>query len=69
MKKLEYFAVCAMLTMGICVAQDLVNIIHGTIKQVDSTTKTIMVKTADGTGHTIEVTDAAPSVPTFLRHR
>jgi VCBS repeat-containing protein len=47
-----------MLTMGICVAQDLVNIILGTIKKVDSTTKTIVVKTADGTGHTIKVTDA-----------
>ena len=36
MKKLEYVAVCAMLTMGICVAQDSVNIIHGTIRKVDS---------------------------------
>jgi hypothetical protein len=59
MKKLGYFAVCAMLTMGICVAQDLVNIILGTIQKVDSTTKTIVVKTADGTEHTIKVTDAA----------
>ena len=59
MKKLGYFAVCAMLAMGICVAQDLVNIIHGTIKKVDSTTKTIVVKTVDGTEHTIKVTDAA----------
>jgi hypothetical protein len=38
MKKLGYFAVCAMLTMGICVAQDLANIILGTIQKVDSTT-------------------------------
>ncbi len=59
MKKLGYFAVCAMLTIAMCVAQDLVNIIHGTIKKVDSTTKTIVVKTADGTEHTIKVTDAA----------
>jgi hypothetical protein len=59
MKKLEYLAVCAMLTMGICVAQDLVNIVHGTIKRVESTTKTVVVKTADGTEHTIKVTDAA----------
>ena len=59
MKKLEYFAVCAMLTMDICVAQDLVNIVQGTIKKVDNTTKTIVVKTADGTEHTIKVTDAA----------
>jgi hypothetical protein len=59
MNKLGYFAVCAMLKMGICVAQDLVNIVHGTIKKVDSTTKTIVVKTADGMEHTIKVTDAA----------
>ncbi len=59
MKKLGYFAVCAMLTMGICVAQDLVNIVYGTIKKVNSTTKTIVVKTADGTEHTIKVTDGA----------
>jgi hypothetical protein len=32
-----------MLTMGICVAQDLVNIILGTIKKVDSNTKTLVV--------------------------
>jgi hypothetical protein len=59
MKKLGYFVVCAMLTMGICVAQDLVNIVLGTIKKVDSNTKTIVVETADGTEHTIKVTDAA----------
>jgi hypothetical protein len=52
-------AVCAMLTMGICVAQDLVNIVLGTIEKADSTAKTIVVKTADGTEHTIRVTDAA----------
>ncbi len=39
-------------------AQDLVNIL-GTIEQVDSTTKTIVVKSADGTEHTIKVTGAA----------
>jgi VCBS repeat-containing protein len=55
---LGYFAVCAVLTIGICVAQDLVNIL-GTIEQVDSTTKTIVVKSADGTEHTIKVTGAA----------
>jgi hypothetical protein len=58
MKKLGCFAVCAMLTMGVCVAQDLVNVILGTIEKVDSTTKTIIVKTADGTEHTIKLTDA-----------
>jgi VCBS repeat-containing protein len=59
MKKLGSFAVCAMLTLGICLAQDLVNIVYGTIQKVDSTTKTIVVKTADGTEHTIKVTGAA----------
>jgi hypothetical protein len=59
MKKLGYFAVCAMLMMDICVAQDLVNIVYGTIQKMDSTTRTIVVKTADGTEHTIKVTDAA----------
>ena len=59
MKKLGFVAVCTMLMMGICAAQDLVNIVHGTIEKVDSTTKTIVVKTADGAEHTIRVTDAA----------
>jgi len=36
-----------------------VNIILGTIKKVDSNTKTIVVETANGTEHTIKVTDAA----------
>lgn len=56
MKKLAYFAAFALLAMGICMAQDLVSIIHGTIKKVDSATKTIVVKTADGAEHTIKVT-------------
>ena len=46
MKKLRYFAVCSMLTSSICAAQDSVTIILATIKNVDSTTKTIVVKTA-----------------------
>jgi hypothetical protein len=43
----------------ICFAQDLVSVIHGTVKKVDKDTKTIVVKTADGTEHTIKVTDQA----------
>ncbi len=57
MKKLGRLAVCLILGAGLCLAQDLVSIIHGTIKKVDHTTKTIVVKTADGTEHTIKVTD------------
>ena len=37
--------------------QDLVSIVHGTIKKIDKTTKAIVVKTADGTEHTIKVTE------------
>lgn len=55
MKKLAQFAVCMILGAGLCAAQDLVSIIHGTIKKVDKTTKTIVVKSADGTEHTIKV--------------
>jgi hypothetical protein len=56
MKKLGRLAVCMILAAVICVAQDVVSIVHGTIKKVDSATKTIVVKTADGTEHTIKVT-------------
>ena len=59
MKKFGYFAVCCDADDGICVEEDLANIILGTIQKVDSTTKTIVVKTADGTEHTIKITDAA----------
>ena len=57
MKKLGRLAVCLILGAGLCVAQDLVSIIHGTVKKVDHATKTIVVKTADGTEHTIKVPD------------
>src|SRR5215469_7067934 len=47
------------LMLTICAAQDLVSIIHGTVKKVDKDTKTVVVKTADGTEHTIKVADRA----------
>jgi hypothetical protein len=56
MKKLGALAICMMFAAVICVAQDMVSTIHGTVKKVDSATKTIVVKTADGTEHTIKVT-------------
>src|ERR1700757_4904789 len=55
MRKLGQFVVCMILGAGLCVADDLVSIIHGTIKKVDKTTKTIVVKSADGTEHTIKI--------------
>jgi len=56
MGKLGRLTLCLIAAAVICVAQDVVSIVHGTIKKVDSATKTIVVKTADGTEHTIKVT-------------
>lgn len=42
-----------------CAAQVLLSIIHGTVKKVDKATKTVVVKTADRTEHTIKVADQA----------
>jgi hypothetical protein len=40
-------------------SQDLVTIIHGTIKKIGENIKATVAKTADGTEHTIKVTDQA----------
>jgi hypothetical protein len=37
--------------------EDLVHIVKGTVKSVDKSTKTMVVKSADGTEHTIKWTD------------
>lgn len=47
------------LALTVCVAQDVVSVIHGTVKKIDKSTKTVVVKTADGTEHTVKVTDSA----------
>jgi hypothetical protein len=39
------------------VAEDVVHAISGVVKSVDKGTKTVVVKTADGTEHTIKYTD------------
>jgi hypothetical protein len=38
-------------------AEDVVSAVHGTIKKLDSATKTIVVKTADGTEHSMHFLD------------
>jgi hypothetical protein len=38
-------------------AEDVVTAVHGTIQKVDSATKTIVVKTADGTEHSVHFLD------------
>jgi len=56
MTKLGRLALCLMVAAVICVAQDVVSVVHGTVTKVDSSTKTVAVKSADGTEHTIKVT-------------
>ncbi|MFY9733476.1 MAG: hypothetical protein WBQ04_20260 [Candidatus Acidiferrales bacterium] len=56
MTKLGKLAACLMLAAVVCSAQDVVHFIHGTIKHVDRATKTVVVKTADGTEHTVKFT-------------
>jgi hypothetical protein len=55
MKKLGTLVICTILAAMVC-AQDVVSVVHGTVKKVDKATKTVVVKTADGTEHTIKVT-------------
>ncbi len=54
-------AIIAVLTFGagqaVTWAQDVVHIVKGVVKSVDKDTKTIVVKAADGTEHTIKWTD------------
>ena len=41
------------LSTSLCLAaQDLVHVVDGTVKKVDSGTKTVVVETKDGTEHT-----------------
>jgi hypothetical protein len=59
MNRVWKMALVAVLVASVSVAQDVVSFFKGTIKKVDSATKTIVVKTADGTEHTVKVTDQA----------
>jgi hypothetical protein len=38
-------------------AQDVASAVHGTIDKIDSGTKTVVVKTADGTRHSLHLVD------------
>jgi hypothetical protein len=49
-----FFAVGAW--QGVAVAEDAVHMVSGFVKHVDHDTKTIVVKTADGTEHTVRWT-------------
>lgn len=59
MKSLWQLIVTFALVSTACFAQDVVSVVHGTVKKVDKASKTVVVKTADGTEHAIKVTDQA----------
>jgi hypothetical protein len=46
----------ALATAAYC-AQDVVSAVHGTIDKIDAGTKTVVVKTADGTRHSLHLLD------------
>jgi hypothetical protein len=56
-KLLGLFAVASLLTLGVFAADDVSNAIHGTITKLDSTAKTMVIKTKDGTEHTVHFAD------------
>lgn len=58
MKNLFRFAVVStMLVFAAYAAQEVSNAIHGTITKLDSSTKTMVVKTKDGAEHTVHFVD------------
>jgi len=53
MKTIATITFTLILAASVCAAQDVVTAVHGTIKKIDSASKTVVVKTADGTEHTL----------------
>jgi hypothetical protein len=59
MKKILMLAFGFALAMAVCGAQDVVTAVKGVVTKVDKGTKTIVVKSADGTEHSIKVASKA----------
>ncbi len=53
MKRFFQIFVLLALPASLCLAVEPITAVHGTVTKVDSTAKTIVVKTADGTEHTL----------------
>ena len=53
MKRIGSLIVALMLVAIVYAAEDAGGAVHGTIKKIDSDAKTMVVKTADGTEHTL----------------
>ena len=56
-KSLIFAVALALFVLPAAYAQDLVHAVEGTVKKVDTTTKTIVVKTKDGVDHAFHFTD------------
>lgn len=53
----RFFVVAALVAFSVRATEDVVTAVHGTITKLDSSTKTLVVKTKDGTEHTLHFTD------------
>jgi hypothetical protein len=51
--RIRLLVVAALLVAGLHAADDVVSAVHGVVTKVDAGTKTIVVKSKDGTEHTI----------------
>ncbi len=54
---LRFIAVTSVLAFTAYAADDVVSAVHGTVTKIDSSTKTMVVKTKDGTEETVHYTD------------
>lgn len=54
---LRFLMVAALLVFAVRAADDVASAVHGTITKLDDGTKTMVVKTKDGTEHTVHFTD------------
>ena len=54
---LRFFALATLLIFAVRAADDVATAVHGTITKLDSATKTFVVKTKDGTEHTVHFVD------------
>jgi len=54
---LRFLAVAGLLVFAVRAAEDVVSAVHGTITKLDSGAKTLVVKTKDGTEHTVHFVD------------
>jgi hypothetical protein len=54
---LRFLSVAVFLAFAVYAADDVASAVHGTVTKVDSATKTMVVKTKDGTEHTVHFTE------------